>query len=36
VKEDEMGRVYSTNGIKNNEYRIWEGNPEAERPLGKP
>jgi hypothetical protein len=26
----------SSNGEKNNAYRIWEGNPEGERPLGKP
>jgi hypothetical protein len=28
VKKDEMGREYSTNGVKRNTYRILVGNPE--------
>jgi hypothetical protein len=33
VKEDEMGRVRSTNGAKRNAYRILVGKPEEKRPL---
>jgi hypothetical protein len=36
TKEDEMGRVYSTNGEKRNTYRIFVGMPEGKRPLGRP
>jgi hypothetical protein len=31
-----MGRVCSTNGEKKNAYRIFVGNPEGKRPLGRP
>jgi hypothetical protein len=31
-----MGRVCSTNGGKENAYRILVGNPEGNRPLGRP
>jgi hypothetical protein len=34
VKEDEMGRAYSTNGVKGNAYMILVGTPEGKRPLG--
>jgi hypothetical protein len=36
VKEDEMGRICSTNGEKMNAYRIFVGKPEGRRPLGRP
>jgi hypothetical protein len=36
VKEDEMGRACSTNGVKKNVYRILLGNPEGKRSLGIP
>jgi hypothetical protein len=36
VKEDEMGRAYSTKGEKKNAYRIFVGKPEGNRPLGRP
>jgi hypothetical protein len=36
VKEDEMGRASSTNGVKRNAYRILVGRPEGKRPLGRP
>jgi hypothetical protein len=36
VKEDEMSRVYSTNGEKRNIYRTLVGKPEGKRPLGRP
>jgi hypothetical protein len=35
-KEDEMGRVYSTNGEKWNTYRILVGKPDGKKPLGRP
>jgi hypothetical protein len=35
VKEDEMGKVSSTNG-KRNSYRILVGKREGKRPLGRP
>jgi hypothetical protein len=35
VKEDEMGRAYSTNGEKRNAYRILVGKPEGKKPLGR-
>jgi transposase len=31
-----MGRACSTNGAKRNAYRILEGKPEGNRPLGRP
>jgi hypothetical protein len=31
-----MGRAFSTNGEKKNAYRIFVGNPEGKRPLGRP
>jgi hypothetical protein len=31
-----MGRTCSTNGEKMNAYRIFAGNPEGKRPLGRP
>jgi hypothetical protein len=34
--EDEMGRACSTNGEKNNVYRILVGKLEGKRPLGGP
>jgi hypothetical protein len=36
IKEDEMGRACSTNGEKRTAYRILVGNPEGNRPLGRP
>jgi hypothetical protein len=36
VKEDEMGRACSTNGVKRNAYKILLGKPEGMRPLGRP
>jgi hypothetical protein len=36
VKEDEMGRVCSTNGEKMIAYGILVGKPEGKRPLGRP
>jgi hypothetical protein len=33
VKEDEVGRVCSTNVAKMNAYRIWVEKPEGKRPL---
>jgi hypothetical protein len=36
VKEDKMGRACSTNGAKNNAYRILVRNPKGKRPLGRP
>jgi hypothetical protein len=36
VKEDEVGRVCSTNGEKRNAYRILVGNSEGKRPLQRP
>jgi hypothetical protein len=36
VKENEMGRVCSTNGEKRNAYRILVGKPDKKRPLGRP
>jgi hypothetical protein len=36
VKEDGMGRAYSTHGEKRNTYRILVGNPEGKPPLGRP
>jgi hypothetical protein len=33
VKEDEMGRAYSTNVEKRNEYRVLVGDPKGKRPL---
>jgi hypothetical protein len=35
VKEDEICRACSTNGGKRNAYRIFVGNPEGKRPLGR-
>jgi hypothetical protein len=35
LKEDEMGRAYSTNGEKKNAYRRLVGKPEEKRPLGR-
>jgi hypothetical protein len=36
VKEDEMGRAYSTHGEKRNAYRILLGMPEGKRPIRRP
>jgi hypothetical protein len=36
VKEDEMGRAYSTTGEKRNAYRVLLGKPEGKRPLERP
>jgi hypothetical protein len=36
VKDDEMDRLYSTNGEKTNACRILLGKPEGNIPLGKP
>jgi hypothetical protein len=36
VKEDEVGRAYSTNGEKRNANRILVGKPDGKRPLGRP
>jgi hypothetical protein len=36
VKEDEMGRAFSTNGEKRNVYRIFVVKREGKRPLGRP
>jgi hypothetical protein len=36
VKEDEMGRTCSMNGVKRNAYGILVGKPEKKRSLGKP
>jgi hypothetical protein len=36
VKKDEMGRACSTNEAKRNACRIMVGNPEGEKPLGRP
>jgi hypothetical protein len=33
VKEDEMGRVFSTNGVKGNAHRMLVERPEGKRPL---
>jgi hypothetical protein len=35
VKEDEMGRAYSTNGEKRNVYMILVGKSEGKRPIGR-
>jgi hypothetical protein len=35
-KEDELDRVCSPNGAKRNAYRILVGQPEGNRPLGRP
>jgi hypothetical protein len=35
VREDEIGRACSTNGVKRNAYRILVGKPEGKRPLGR-
>jgi hypothetical protein len=35
VKEDEMGRAYSSHGEKRNACRILVGKPEGKRPLGR-
>jgi hypothetical protein len=35
IKEDEIGRVCSTNGEKRNAYRIFVGTLEGKRPLGR-
>jgi hypothetical protein len=35
MREDEMGRVYSTNGVKRNAYRISVGKAEGNRTLGR-
>jgi hypothetical protein len=34
LKEDEIGREFSTRGAKRNAYRIFVGRPEGKRPLG--
>jgi hypothetical protein len=36
VKDYEMGRACSTNGEKRNACKIFVGNPEGKRPLGRP
>jgi hypothetical protein len=36
VKEDEMGRAFSTNGERRKSYRILVGKPGGKRPLGRP
>jgi hypothetical protein len=36
IKEDEMDRACSTNGVNRNAYRILVGKPEGKRPLGRP
>jgi hypothetical protein len=36
VKEDEIGRAWSTNEAKRNAYRILVGKAEGGRPLGRP
>jgi hypothetical protein len=36
IKEDEMGRTFSTHGEKGNAYRNLVGIPKAKRPLGIP
>jgi hypothetical protein len=36
VKEDEIGRAYSTNGAKRNAYRILAGKPKGKSLLGRP
>jgi hypothetical protein len=36
VKEDKMGRAWSTNGEKRNAYRTLVENPEGKRPLRRP
>jgi hypothetical protein len=36
MKEDEMGRVCSTNGAKRNAYGLLVGKPEGKRPLRRP
>jgi hypothetical protein len=36
VKEDEMGRVCSTNVENRKAYRILVGKPDGKRPLGRP
>jgi hypothetical protein len=35
VKEDEMGRAFSTNGEKRDAYMILLGKPEGRRPIGR-
>jgi hypothetical protein len=36
IKEDEMGRAYSTDEEKRNAYRILVGESVGQRPLGRP
>jgi hypothetical protein len=36
MKDDEMGRACSTNGVKRNACRILVGKQEEKRPLGRP
>jgi hypothetical protein len=36
VKENEVGKAYSTNGERRLAYRILVGQPERRRPLGRP
>jgi hypothetical protein len=36
IKDDEMGRAWSTNGEKRNARRILAEQPEGKRPLGRP
>jgi hypothetical protein len=36
VKDDVMGRTYSTHEEKKNAYRVSVGKPERKRPLGRP
>jgi hypothetical protein len=36
ISRGTVSRAYSTNGEKRNAYRIFVGNPERKRPLGRP